>query len=560
MENNNGFTLKEVIFNLLFIILFVFILLWLFPSKSFLNSNGIYNSENEQAQTNHIFNQNITVMKEAAISYFTTSRLPKNVGDSVTMTLRQMRDKKLLLSLIDSNGNVCDEGISYIEMTKEKDEYLLKVTLSCSDFDDYILVHLGCYDYCDGDICEKKEEILYKYQYKLVIPCKWTDWSAWSNWSYNYVTANANRKVETKVETETINATKICPAGYLYNSQTNKCYKSTSSTDSKEAEKITSYECAEGFTFDETDKKCKKTATTTTTVAAKEKEATYNCNAYPGHTLNGNRCVKTVTSTETDTKSATPVYDYKCSKGTLSSDKTKCTYTNPYEGTMNATCNSYQSCTTTSVFNATTGKFEDKRTCVTKCRYTCPSGFTREGSRCSGTFYETKTIASTRYIKSYTCPSGYEKNGNYCTKNISVTTTDSKTASKNPTEYYCENSNYTLVGNVCKLEQTIVIPEDSKVVETYSCAKYNDSAYVLNGTKCEKIISNTETTDLIPSCPSGYTLNNNKCSRNVIKYRYSERSCVGGSIDYKWSDSEKDEALLNKGYILTGVKEKRNSK
>ena len=58
----------------------------------------------------------------------------------------------------------------------------------------------------------------------------------------------------------------------------------------------------------------------------------------------------------------------------------------------------------------------------------------------------------------------------------------------------------------------------------------------------------------------GYNLNNDKCTKNIIKYRYSERSCVGGSIDYKWSDSENDEALLKQGYVLTGVKEQRNSK
>ena len=35
-------------------------------------------------------------------------------------------------------------------------EYLLKVNLKDSEKEDYILVHLGCYTYCDSYICEKK--------------------------------------------------------------------------------------------------------------------------------------------------------------------------------------------------------------------------------------------------------------------------------------------------------------------------------------------------------------------------------------------------------------------
>ena len=33
------------------------------------------------------------------------------------------------------------------------DEYLLKVNLKDSEKEDYILVHLGCYTYCDSYIC-----------------------------------------------------------------------------------------------------------------------------------------------------------------------------------------------------------------------------------------------------------------------------------------------------------------------------------------------------------------------------------------------------------------------
>lgn len=62
--------------------------------------------------------------------------------------------------------------------------------------------------------------------------------------------------------------------------------------------------------------------------------------------------------------------------------------------TINATCNKYQSCTTSREFNASTGKFEDKRTCVTKCNYSCPGGFDYNKSKrtCTGEITETKQL------------------------------------------------------------------------------------------------------------------------------------------------------------------------
>lgn len=34
----------------------------------------------------------------------------------------------------------------------------MKVNLKCSEQENYILVYMGCYDYCETDICEKNEE------------------------------------------------------------------------------------------------------------------------------------------------------------------------------------------------------------------------------------------------------------------------------------------------------------------------------------------------------------------------------------------------------------------
>lgn len=542
-ENRGSFTLRDVIFNLLFIMLFIFLLLWLFPSKSFLNSN---NNKSNVAESNQIFNNNIKDMKEAAILYFTTPRLPKKVGDSIDLTLKQMIDKKLILSLVDGNGNTCDEGKSYVEITKEDDEYVLKVSLSCSDKEDYILVHLGCYDYCEGDVCEKQED-KYKYQYKLETACKLGDFGAWSNWQAAYVGANNNRKVEVKAQTETVNATAkySCPTGYAYNETTKLCYKSTTSNDIKDAEKIGT--CPTNYTYDANTSKCLINEN------LKIKDATEVISCNTGFTYN--ETTKQCTKQTTNQTNPITSYEKYCpltfENAKLSSDlsktlQSKCIYTYTYteldrvERTL--------SCTSKYVWDG--GEYKK----VTTCYRQCPGGYTINGSMCEAMVSRTGTkenIASTRSTGTY-CATG-TPSGNFCVSTTTVTDQVVKTynCDKHGADYeLAKDSNN---NSICKLKTAL---ETKDATITYSCSKYG-SEYSLDGTKCKKVVTGSESAELIKTtvCPAGYTLNGTTCTRNVIYYRYSERFCTGGSVDYQWSTTDKDESLLGKGYILTGVKE-----
>lgn len=550
-EERNTFSLRDVIFCLLFIILFVFILLWLFPSKAYLNGN--YN-KNNKVESNQVFNNNINTMKDAAISYFTTSRLPKKIGDSVDLTLKQMRDKKLILSLIDSKGNACDEGMSYIEITKEKDEYILKVSLSCSDYDDYILVHLGCYDYCENDVCEKQEN--YKYEYMLETLCKLTDFGAFSNWSTQYISSNANRIVETKVDKITTNMSQVtsCTDGYIYNETTKKCVKTSSVIDTKDAEENISYSCEVGYELDNNTNTCKKSLTTTTIVAAKENEKTYSCEAYgTGYTLNNENksCVKNITSI--DTKDAKANTTYSCEVG-YTLNGTTCKKDIYGTQTIAASKKIDEVCTTK---NETVCEDSCKVQKITTCEkivtYYCPKGV-KSGTNCTinNTYLRTDTKDS-KSQTTYSCEAGYNLSGNKCTREL--LTTDIKSAIASPVTYYCENG-YTLDGSMCTINKTIVDTKKANMTSSYSCAIFG-SDYSINGTKCIRTSNVVDTKDVIVSnvCPSGYTLNNNICEASVISYRYKTRSCTGGSVDYKWSELEEDKDLLNKGYKLTGKKE-----
>lgn len=151
-EEKKGFPIRDFIVKLILIIIFVLLLMWLLPTRGGKNVDL-------SPLTDRIFNANIQEMKEAAIPYFTTERLPKNVGDVKKLTLQEMLDLHLLLPFTDKNGDTCDTKKSYVSVTKEENEYLMKVYLKCNDDEDYILVHIGCYSYCttENGVCEKQD-------------------------------------------------------------------------------------------------------------------------------------------------------------------------------------------------------------------------------------------------------------------------------------------------------------------------------------------------------------------------------------------------------------------
>ena len=217
-ERKENFSVKDIILQISFVVLFIFLLVWLFPTKQYIDDSikDINVEINGQS-----FAENMNTMKDAAISYFTTPRLPAKVGDKVKITLGEMIDKKLVLELVSEDGKACDKTKSYVEVTKMNDEYVMKINLNCGDKSDYILVHLGCYNYCETTLCEKKEVVVekpvtptkpvtpvkpivvnYQYEYKLTTSGYYTNWSTFSAWSTTAQTTDNLKNVETKIEKE----------------------------------------------------------------------------------------------------------------------------------------------------------------------------------------------------------------------------------------------------------------------------------------------------------------------------------------------------------------------
>lgn len=229
-ERKESFSFRDIIIQALFVILFIFILIWFFPSKSSIKNDindaiaGVDITVTEEST--RIFNENVNSMKEAAKSYFTLDRLPANTGDKVVMTLSEMLQKKIILPFVDHEGKQCDLNNSFVEIVKMDDEYIMKINLECGEHKDYVLVHMGCYNYCETDICEKKEDdkksttptvtkprpttpkptpnkpvVQYEYEYKKDSKATYSPWSSWSSWSTTKVEKNNLRDVRTTTET-----------------------------------------------------------------------------------------------------------------------------------------------------------------------------------------------------------------------------------------------------------------------------------------------------------------------------------------------------------------------
>lgn len=151
-ENQRGrFPLRDILLKAIVVIIFLVLIIFIItkvtePSKNTTKSSSNYDK---------VFSENLEAMEKAAYSYFTTDRLPKELGEVNELTLREMINSNLLNAFTDADGNACDVNNSFIRLTKNEDDYTLRVNLECDKKEDYTLTKVGEYDYCEHDICKK---------------------------------------------------------------------------------------------------------------------------------------------------------------------------------------------------------------------------------------------------------------------------------------------------------------------------------------------------------------------------------------------------------------------
>ncbi len=479
-----GVNWKEIIIKVVLLIIFILILCWLFPKP---NLDIFYDS---------VYTKNINTMKEAAKTYYTTDKLPQTVGESKSMTLKEMIDNHMIIRFADKNGKTCDETSSKVEVTKISDkEYALKVILNCGDDKDYIIETIGCNSVCTGEGCTIINNNTYVSDNTNN---NGTNNNGSNNGSNNGTNNGSNQDDDgtyyedgTPVsggkagydDTYTIDTTYYqfrkaikntttvytCPSGYTRNGT--KCYKYTMGA---EVDAIKNYYPDQTIVED-----AKYTPGGSTIIYADPiktpNEPTYTCPT--GYTLNGSYCVKYTDATEE------VVTTYTCPSGYTKNSDNKCyrTYDATYvPGADDYTCpnggtlGSNHKCTITTSATADT-------------TYTCPSGYTKNGTSCYKVYDATYTAGTT----TYSCPSGYTRNGTKCYKTYDATYTAGTT--------------------------------------TYTCP----SGYTRNNTKCYKTYDATYTAGSTSySCPQGGTRNGTTCTKTQAATESQSYGSWSSSVFY----------------------------
>lgn len=545
-EERRGLTIKDLLIRLILIVIFVFLLIWLFPMPDLKPLN------------NQIFADNVDRMKDVAKSYYTTERLPKNINEFKKMTLREMIDNKLILPLTDSNGKTCNKDNSYIKITKLENEYVIKVYLSCSDKQDYIITHFGCYDIC-SDTCKQLETTTPVKRIDNTTVVRGTKGTTLRKTTTERITTSKNANLYEYQFTKRVCTEKFdkneCPSGYSLVDDV--CIKNNSELVTKDAEskivKVTNTDTksAKLVTNSHTDyvsancKNVNKTSTINATPksvsidAVKEKKVQIvTASKINSYDVKGAVVTKKTINSDyikTQNYKVITATKYAVEYGwvyvsTITSQKSGLGYINDNEKVVLVNIETVPTCKlcTTMVKVYTYYKYQKRATkyeysCdnfpgytkygTDKCRIAtgvtskCPNGYTPNGKVCSKT---EETMSCSKYGSSYVL----DKSKKSCTKTITsykcpsgtTKTTNEKYCKKTVTNYKCPSGTTSLGNNKC-----------SKI--EYKCPTNTaDKTYTLAGTKCAVVTKSLEC-----SCPSGTvkTTDDKKCAKVTSSSSYT---------------------------------------
>lgn len=121
---------KSLIIKMVILLVALFIIIWIISL--------VKKPKTEEKASN--IATNLQSMKEAAMDYFTGSKLPENVNGKKKITLQEMFDEKLLLEFKDQDNKSCNGTESYAEATKiNSEDYSIKVKLVCTKDTDYVI-------------------------------------------------------------------------------------------------------------------------------------------------------------------------------------------------------------------------------------------------------------------------------------------------------------------------------------------------------------------------------------------------------------------------------------
>ncbi len=468
MNKKNGFSLIKMILACLVIAFFVFLVM-LLVARAKKSCDDVNNS-------NSVFNKNMMYLQQVGSDFFNDERLPKELGETVKISLKELIENKYALSITDKNGISCSNENSYVSVTKTEKGYEMKAYLECGNDSNYTI--------------------------KDIVPC-----NCENKCTCDPIVENEFVKKTTKTVTNY-----TCPKGYKLNGKKcvlsklidtkNPTVKTTTNTDTKEANKVL------------------VSGTKTKVDTLKDTTGTITVTVTPARSEKVDVDVEIKTTTKKITTDALKKTTESCHDVTENVPGCTVQCKTVYEhGIPKEVCNSckitYSKCTSTdtwycpNTYNASgTGSNTSCYKYVEEKTYSCPSNATNHSG--SGETLKCWYYNNIPAVTKTACPDGYKLENNKCNK------------------YSCpSNSNYS-EGTGANLKCYVV----TSAKYSYNCNGYE--GYTLNNTKCVK--TTTTSTNV---CAKGYKLENNKCNKySTTTKKATAKKSTKTIVDYKWSATD----------------------
>lgn len=558
-EERKGNLLKQFLIKLILIIIFILLLIWLVPWPNMDSYIDAINPLKDQ-----IFNENIQTMKDSAITYFTTERLPQNVGDVKKITLQEMLDMKLLIPFTDRNGKSCDVKKSYVSLEKMDTEYLMKVNLKCGEEENYILVHLGCYSYCSTDICEQRTN-------PVTYICKYVDGKYYDANGKVTTKEGFNKSCTTPTVTPKINPRCAIQNGTYYDDKGNVTnydgYKKACvpaptpkkhicevldgryyGANGQEVDKVSYYQqCTdvickihEGIYFDRNGKQ-------TTEIGYQESCVKHICEQFNGKYYDNNG---KVTDYDSYKKACTKTYSYEYKK-----------VTQAVPGYCAAWSNWKVKVLSSGSIPANTATYQAADLGTQKVQIGVIPGVPAQ--------YEYKTVVNETLVqtgtRSYTvCDSiGYEVigeqlyqvNSGWSSTGVTKSSYGSPASDSANTRWRAVGLDYDSCGSSCSNNPSITWQQQTRSVSAVNTVITVTPVCTSVGTKevpvyAKKYSATTEKLLVKAAIPETPLYGN--------KHLYKESTCtnyvnpVPATTNYKWGKSSSDQTLISQGYVFTG--------
>lgn len=145
MEKEKRISWLSLFIKIIIIFIFALIIIWLV--SKIINNNKL----------SETFKNNINNMEKVSIDYFKTIDLPIEKGKSVKITLEELMEKELIVSINEEKEIKCNLKESYSEIVREKEKYVVNTTLKCGKKKDTISSEFSLKDCRNCNQTENKE-------------------------------------------------------------------------------------------------------------------------------------------------------------------------------------------------------------------------------------------------------------------------------------------------------------------------------------------------------------------------------------------------------------------